>query len=256
MTWTLHHGSCLDAISGLASLADKSVDCVITDPPYEAEAHEKGKRQNPGNGGGAEERGKPYTRVVDESYTFAPITTAERKAVALQLSRVSRKLAAVFCQVEAVDAWRKALAAGGLLYRRAIPWVKPDAMPCLHGRWPGQSVEMLVLAMRPGVTVPIGGKARYYEVTRERGPTRAHPTAKPLDLMRQILEDLTLPSDLVCDPFAGSGSTLVACSQLGRPSIGWEIDAATHATALSRLRGEGGKLNPAQPDLFATMGGA
>lgn len=255
MTWTLHRGSCLDALTGLATLADKSVDVVVTDPPYEAEAHERGKRQNPGNGGGKEERGKPYKRVVDESYKFAAITEAERKHVAREIARITRKAAAVFCQVEAVDAWRKALAAGGLIYRRAIPWVKPDAMPSLHGRWPGQSVEMIVLAMRAGATAPIGGKARYYEVTRERGETRAHPTAKPLELMRQILEDLTLLGELVADPFMGSASTGVACSQLGRDFVGWEIDAATFAVAQSRINGEGGKINPAQPDLFAAMGG-
>lgn len=43
--WTLHHGDCLDPVSGLASLADKSADVVISDPPYEAEAHTEQRRQ-------------------------------------------------------------------------------------------------------------------------------------------------------------------------------------------------------------------
>ena len=37
MTWTLHHGDCLDPATGLASLADKSADVTISDPPYEYE---------------------------------------------------------------------------------------------------------------------------------------------------------------------------------------------------------------------------
>jgi DNA modification methylase len=58
VTWQLHLGSCLDPVTGLASLADKSIDVTITDPPYEYEAHEQGKRQgNVTPGRGKNERG-------------------------------------------------------------------------------------------------------------------------------------------------------------------------------------------------------
>lgn len=250
MTWDMRLGSCLDPLTGLASLADRSVDHVITDPPYEAEAHEKGKRQNPGNGGGKEERGKPYVRVVDESYTFNAITETERTEVAFQSARVARRWVGISCQVEAVAFWKRELVNAGLLYRRAIPWVKPDAMPSLHGRWPGQSVEMIVFAAHPGVTAPVGGKARYYEVTKERGLTRSHPTAKPLELMRQILEDFTRPGDLVCDPFTGSGSTGAAALRLGRSFLGWELDKTYFDIAQRRLNGDEAKPRHEQPSLF------
>lgn len=49
--WTLHGGDCLDPITGLASLADKSVDHVITDPPYEEEAHTLQRRVKREGGG-------------------------------------------------------------------------------------------------------------------------------------------------------------------------------------------------------------
>ncbi|MBA2720772.1 MAG: site-specific DNA-methyltransferase [Chloroflexi bacterium] len=236
--WSLHLGNCL---TGMRTLADMSVDVTITDPPYEAEAHTKGKRQGPTSDG--------RVRVVDEAFTFAAITEATRLEVARQICRVTRGLALVFCQVEAVSAWQSAFVAGGMLYRRAIPWVKPDAMPSLHGRWPGQAVEMIVLAGKPGAIAPIGGKARYYECTRERRDTRAHPTAKPLELMRQIVADFSDPDDLVLDPFAGSGSTGVACRMLGRRFIGWELDSNYHAVATRRLSGDEAVPRDCQPSL-------
>jgi site-specific DNA-methyltransferase (adenine-specific) len=221
----LHLGSCLDPITGLATLGDLSVDVTATDPPYEAEAHNKGKRQNPGNGKGKEERGKMHKRVVDEEFNFPPITEVERTEVGAHIARVTKKIALVFCQVEAAMLWRKALERDGLIYRRTIPWVKPDAMPSLHGRWPGQSFESIVLLSREGIECPVGGKSRYYEATRERGATRAHETAKPLKLMKQIVLDFTLPGEVVLDSYMGSGTTGVAAKHLGRSFIGWELAA-------------------------------
>jgi site-specific DNA-methyltransferase (adenine-specific) len=218
--WELRLGDCID---GMRVLADDSVDVVITDPPYEAEAHEKGKRQGKPSGKGKEERGKPYARVVDESFDFAPITDRQRKEAGHEFGRITRSAVAVFCQVEAAMLWRAALEAGGLLYRRTIPWVKPDAMPCLHGRWPGQAMECVVLAMKPGATVPIGGKARYYNHTRSRGNARAHDTAKPLSLMLEMVEDFSRPGELVLDAFAGSATTGVACAIGRRQFLGWEL---------------------------------
>jgi site-specific DNA-methyltransferase (adenine-specific) len=246
----LRLGDCLDSVTGLASLADKSVDVVLTDPPYEAEAHEKGKRRGPGHGRGKKESGRAYARVVDESFNFDAITEYQRTQIAHHLDRIARQLALVFCQVEAVHLWRAAFADGDLVYRRTIPWVKPDAMPSLHGRWPGQAFEALTLFVRRGGTVPLGGKARYYEHTRERGDARAHPTAKPLELMLQIVRDFSRIGDLVCDPFAGSGTTGVACKMLGRRFIGWEMNAEYHAIATRRLNGDEAKPRPEQPSLF------
>ena len=241
----LRLGDCLDPLTGMVSLADKSVDVVVTDPPYEAEAHEKGKRQGPTYDG--------HVRVVDEVFSFAAITDDHRREAARQFARVARTRALVFCQVEAVSAWRLAFEDAGMIYRRTIPWVKPDAMPSLHGRWPGQSFEAIVLAQHRSVApCPVGGKARYYEVTRKQmaREDRPHPTTKPLSLMLEILADFTDPGDLVLDPFAGSGTTGVACIRLGRRFLGWERDENYHAIATRRLNGDEAKPREHQPSLF------
>jgi len=61
-----------------------------------------------------------------------------------------------------------------------------------------------------------------------------HPNEKPVPLMRQLIEITTKPGDVILDPFAGSGSTLVAAVQTGRKYIGIEIDADYHALAQKR----------------------
>lgn len=62
-----------------------------------------------------------------------------------------------------------------------------------------------------------------------------HPSPKPLSAMRKLLEKYTEPDWLICDPFAGSGTTLVAAQQLGRHFIGCDISAEYVALASKRL---------------------
>ena len=50
-----------------------------------------------------------------------------------------------------------------------------------------------------------------------------HPTQKPVKLIKAIIKANV--SDIICDPFSGSGTTGVACAQLGRRFLGFEIDA-------------------------------
>ena len=59
-----------------------------------------------------------------------------------------------------------------------------------------------------------------------------HPTEKPVQLMRAIIE---WTRGTVVDPFMGSGSTGVACVQLNRPFIGIEVDPTHFETARRRI---------------------
>lgn len=230
-----------DPVHGLGAIPDKSVDVTITDPPYEAEAHTMQRRQK---GRHTVVGREEYRQVNAAPLTFAPITSEQRSEVAHQIARVTRHAAIVFCQIEAVGDWRLALEAGGMRYRRTIPWIKPDAMPSLHGRWPGQSFEAIVLATHRGARpCPVGGKAVSYTFVREKlgvgGLQKMpHPTTKPQPLMRALVADFSVEGDLVIDPFAGSGSTGVACRMLGRRFIGWESDVNMAEIARRRIAGD------------------
>jgi site-specific DNA-methyltransferase (adenine-specific) len=62
-----------------------------------------------------------------------------------------------------------------------------------------------------------------------------HPTQKPEELLRKIILASSNPSDLVLDPFSGSGTTLVVSEQLGRKWIGCEINNDYNSWAINRL---------------------
>jgi site-specific DNA-methyltransferase (adenine-specific) len=53
---------------------------------------------------------------------------------------------------------------------------------------------------------------------------KIHPTQKPVNLLKQLIEIFTDEGDVVIDPCAGSGTTLRACKELNRNSYGFEVD--------------------------------
>lgn len=66
--------------------------------------------------------------------------------------------------------------------------------------------------------------------------TAEHPTQKPVELIRLILEYSTSAGQSILDPFMGSGATLVAAKRLGRRAIGIEIEERYAEIAVNRLR--------------------
>lgn len=68
------------------------------------------------------------------------------------------------------------------------------------------------------------------------GGVKRHPTEKPVALMRQLVESSSVAGEVVLDPFAGSGSTLVAAVLAGRRAVGIEIDEGYCATAIARCK--------------------
>lgn len=81
-------------------------------------------------------------------------------------------------------------------------------------------------------------------VSRER---TGYPTQKPLGLLRRWIEACTFPGDLVLDPYAGSGTTLVAAAELGRRAIG--IDQGVASREILRQRLSAAKLEYSEQEL-------
>lgn len=67
--------------------------------------------------------------------------------------------------------------------------------------------------------------------TKDSDSVKIHPTQKPIKLLKQLIEIFTDEGDVVIDPVAGSGSTLVAAEMLNRKAYGFEIDRKFHALA-------------------------
>ncbi len=68
---------------------------------------------------------------------------------------------------------------------------------------------------------------------------RLHPTQKPVQALRPLIESFCKPGGLVLDPFSGSGSTLVAARDTGRNWLGIELSREHFETATRRLNDEG-----------------
>jgi site-specific DNA-methyltransferase (adenine-specific) len=190
----------------MASLADKSVDHVITDPPYEAEAHTLQRRVRSVMEGRA---------TVDEvSLDFAPITADVRLSAASQFGRLTKRWVLAFCQAEAVGLWRDT-----------------DPMPQITGDRPGTGYESIACAHASGKSKWNGGGVPGV-FTFLKGVNHVHPTEKPVALMERLVRLFTDPGDLILDPFAGSGTTGVAAIRLGRRFIGWELELVTDFATL------------------------
>jgi len=110
------------------------------------------------------------------------------------------------------------------LSRCWVVWVKPDAPPSMG------NVEM--------AWTNFDDNSRY--ITQTISATNAervgHPTQKPLKVMRYIIENFTKEGDTIFDPFMGSGSTGVACMELGRKFIGCEINTEYFEIAQRRIQ--------------------
>ncbi|MGC5887127.1 DNA methyltransferase, partial [Ralstonia pseudosolanacearum] len=84
--------------------------------------------------------------------------------------------------------------------------------------------------------VPAGNPVYLPGVFNERLPLpKRHMTEKPLALAREVVR-LVPPGSVVCDPFAGAGTFLVAAKEAGHSWIGCELETAYHEVARERLR--------------------
>jgi len=209
----------------MADLPDGAADVVITDPPYEAEAHTSHRLVARAGG-----------KLEVEPLTFPPITEDQRAESARQMARLARRWILVFCQVEAAMKWRAALEAGGAVYKRTCQWIKPDGKPQYSGDRPGIGYESIVACYAPGRSTWNGGGSHGVFIVNKGGdPRTGHQTQKPLALMEVLVRLFSNRGELILDPFAGSGTTGVAAMRLGRRFVGWEMNAEYADVARRRL---------------------
>jgi hypothetical protein len=229
-----------DCLAGMATLEDKSVGVTLCDPPYAKVVVTSSKRAVRRSMAAREASGI-RTLATTRDLGYEGISDGDRTQMACQIARITQRWALVFCDAESIGAWRVALEKGGLRHVRVGAWVMPNYTPQFTGDRPGTGWEACEIAHSTERMRWNGrGRAAAWVVCRPLNGTAerealAHPTPKPLDLFLSLVSDFTDPGELVCDPFAGSGTTAVACKRLGRSFIGWEKDAKFHAAALKRI---------------------
>lgn len=89
----------------------------------------------------------------------------------------------------------------------------------------------------------MGGPARVFHFRyygnlagNGRAEERIHPTQKPVELYRWLLDGFAKPGQKICDPFLGSGSIAIAAREAGVCLDAWEIDPDLHAAAIKRYK--------------------
>lgn len=191
---TLYHGDCLEVTDWLAA------DVLVTDPPYGrgwSKGHYDGGKGHPGIAGDAD------TTTRDAALT---LWGPDRLGVVF-----GAPLATQPAGTRQILVWQQPGNAG--LFGSFAGWRRDWDAIHLIGPWtPAPAARSSVLK---SLAASIGNPSS------PAGRT-GHPHTKPLDLMELLLT--TCPPGVVADPFAGSGTTLLAAKRLGRRAIGVELE--------------------------------
>lgn len=224
----LHLGDALGP-NGLATLAAGSVDVAILDPPWDERTH-RSRITVDGN-----------VRTVGGCIGFAPFGDAEIERTAAELGRLVRRWSLVFVAERQLGAWVAALERAGVELVRMGAAVRANPAPAFTGDRPAVGIDHVIIGHRAGVRKRWegGGRPAVWRAPPARYDEggQVHPTQKPLSLMRALVEDFSDRGELVLDPFAGSGTTGLACRLAGRRFVGWEIDVGYSAAAERRIAG-------------------
>jgi site-specific DNA-methyltransferase (adenine-specific) len=200
------HGDCTAIMAGLPPAV---VDLVLTDPPYLCNYRDR--------------RGRTVANDNDPAW-LAPAFAEIARVMTPEAHCVS------FYGWHVVDQFMAAWRAAGL--RPIGHLVFPKAYASRIGAFEARHEQAYVLAKGTARRVPSPAPD---VLPWSYTGNRLHPTQKPTAALKPIIAALTRPGELVLDPFAGSGSTLVAAQELGRDYLGIELDAGHVATARRRL---------------------
>ena len=122
-----------------------------------------------------------------------------------------------------------------------ILWIKPDAMP-LHNCKYNSDKEYCLYFRKEAYCQPKDNySAKTYFLRNKNIQDKqlyGHPTCKPVDMIKILIENSTHEGDLVFDPFLGSGTTCVAAWQLKRKYLGIEKNEGFYKTAVKRIEEE------------------
>ncbi len=198
-TWRVIEDDCRRA---LARLRTNSLDAVVTDPPWNL--------------------GKAYGRHDD---AMAPERYVEWLGDVLRsCARLCRGPIVFLPGATNAHLVGHVLAAAGLRPLDQLTWRKPDEEPIVWTglRKPAAATLRTIDALEPPAGLP---------------EMAGHPCPKPVDLMRVLVAATAPPGGAVLDPFAGTGTTLVAAVKAGRSAIGIEAEARYCAVIRARLGG-------------------
>lgn len=214
------NGNCYDL---LEKLDVGIVDLIVTDPPYVL------------NSAGITTSFK--SPKIYNSEKFKEICNGYDIDLFLKLcSRVCKKMnCLVFCsnaQIAPIMQW----AVSNDHYATLLVWHKSNAIPFCKNSWK-PDLEFIVHIREPGSFFNGDSRNSSKLYSSPTNPSRyGHPTEKPLNLLSKLIQAASKEGDLILDPFAGSGTSLVAGLKLKRKVLGFEIKEEYCQAAKRRLK--------------------
>ena len=219
MNMKLYNNDCLNV---LKEIDDNSIDLIVSDPPYEVITG--------GRNGGV--KGKPSGILKENKQLMKSIPSPE-----LWLSecfRVMKDCTHIYIMTNTLNLtnYLNIINDVGFKLHNLLVWNKNNTTP---NRWYMKNCEYVIFA-RKGFAKSINNPSSQtvHNFDNIIG-NKQHPTEKPVDLMKLYVENSSQVGDTVLEPFMGSGSTGVACKELGRNFIGVELDKQYFDIAESRI---------------------
>jgi len=211
------HGDCLTV---LRQMQDGLVDMIITDPPYGIDFQSnRPKSKNPG---------AKFAKIANDKTPFIWWI--------YDAFRVLKDGGGCLCfsRWDVQQIFIDALQLAGFTVKSVLVWDREiHGMGDLKGSF-APRYDTCIFAVKGRYLLPGKRPVDVIRCQRLNGAELVHPNEKPIPLLRQLIEDTTVPGALILDPFVGSGSTLAAAASTGRQYIGIEISEEHHATAQRR----------------------
>lgn len=211
----------------LHNIEDRTIKCLILDPPYGVNF--QSRRAETGAGKEFVDDLEGDLTIEEAEILFREVMEATRRKMAHEAE------AYVFTRWDVVDDWiRIVKSLPPWQYKMMLIWDKGiPGMGDIDSNW-GCGHE-LILYLKIGRREIPYRRSGIIAVDKVPNMKHIHPTEKPVGLIEKLLEMSTDADDLVVDPFAGSGSTLVAADRMGRRSIGIEKSPKFYERTQQRL---------------------
>ena len=204
-----------DCIDILKQLPDKSIDCVLTDPPYGMD-YQSARRTD------------KYNKIDgDNDLKWLPSFLEELKRVSKENS-----IWYIFCSWHKVDVFKQEIQKVKNI-KNILIWNKNNfgSGDLLCDFAP--KYEMIIFC---NDNKKLNGKRIANVLNFAKTDNSLHPTQKPVDLFGCLIDKATQENDLVLDCFSGSGTTAIACHNLKRRFICIEKDVEYWAKSCERLK--------------------
>lgn len=225
-----------DAYKLIKEVPDKSVDLIVTDPPYQIDGLHIGT-------GILKNRKHTHVNEMMETNLGNGIDLS----ILDDLVRVMKKINIyLWCNKEQIYDYITYFVKERKCKFEIIVWAKPNPAPFLNGHYL-KDKEYCLYFWEQGVKVKPTfetGKTVYVTNTNTYDKSKyIHPTIKPLEIIKNLiknscdLEKKGVEKPIVLDTFIGSGTTAVACKELGVNFIGFEINEKFYKIACDRVNG-------------------